>query len=88
MGGDYYVMTDSTHSKRDVWIEAGVVWAAAEGALPDSAHQNLTQRAVAMAAGAGSESWLLLLDYPPRQPDRGCAGLEPPCRTVEPSRHA
>ena len=63
MGGDYYVMTESTHSKRDVWIEAGVVWAAAEGALPDSAHQNLTQRAVAMAAGAGSESWLLLLDY-------------------------
>jgi Protein of unknown function (DUF2384) len=63
MGRDHYVITESTHSKRDVWIEAGVVWAAPEGALPDSAHQNLTQRAVAMAAGAGAESWRLLLDY-------------------------
>jgi hypothetical protein len=57
------VISESTHSKRDVWIEAGVVWAAAEGALPDSAHQNLTQRAVAMAAGTGAASWRLLLDY-------------------------
>jgi len=58
-------MAEATHNKRDVWIEAGVVWAAAEGALADSAHQNLTQRAVAMAAGAGSGSgaWRLLLDY-------------------------
>ena len=56
-------MAEATHSKRDIWIEAGVVWAAAEGALSDSAHQNLTQRAVAMAAGAGTGDWRLLLDY-------------------------
>jgi len=56
-------MTGATHSKRDVWIEAGVVWAAAEGALADSAHQDLTQRAVAMAAGSGADGWRLLLDY-------------------------
>lgn len=56
-------MTESTSSKRDVWIEAGVVWAAAEGVLADSAHQNLTQRAVAMAASANADSWRLLLDY-------------------------
>jgi hypothetical protein len=49
------------NAKRDVWLEAGVVWAAPEGALPDDVHQNLTQRAVAMAAGA--EPWRLLLDY-------------------------
>ncbi len=54
---------ETTHNKRDVWIEAGVVWAAAEGSLPDAAHQNLTQRAVAMAASAGPQSWRLLLDY-------------------------
>ena len=63
MGRYCYVMTEATHSKRDVWIEAGVVWAAAEGALADAAHQNLTQRAVAMAAGSGSDGWRLLLDY-------------------------
>ncbi len=63
MGRDRFVMTATTHNKRDIWIEAGVVWAAAEGALPDSAHQNLTQRAVAMAAGTGADSWRLLLDY-------------------------
>lgn len=57
------MITESTNSKRDVWIEAGVVWAAAEGVLADSAHQNLTQRAVAMAAGANADSWRLLLDY-------------------------
>lgn len=48
-------------AKRDVWLEAGVVWAAPEGALPDNVHQNLTQRAVAMAAAAAP--WRLLLDY-------------------------
>ncbi|MBS0389028.1 MAG: hypothetical protein JSR15_11160 [Proteobacteria bacterium] len=56
-------MTGATQSKRDVWIEAGVVWAAAEGALADSAHQDLTQRAVAMAAGSGTVEWRLLLAY-------------------------
>ena len=63
MGRERCVNHETTHNKRDVWIEAGVVWAAAEGALPDSAHQNLTQRAVAMAASAGPQSWRLLLDY-------------------------
>jgi hypothetical protein len=49
------------NAKHDVWLEAGVVWAAPEGALPDNVHQNLTERAVAMAAGV--EPWRLLLDY-------------------------
>jgi hypothetical protein len=49
------------NAKRDVWLEAGVVWAVPEGALPDSVHQNLTERAMAMAAGAAP--WRLLLDY-------------------------
>lgn len=40
-----------------------MVWASSEGALPAAAHQNLTQRAVAMAASAGPMSWRLLLDY-------------------------
>jgi hypothetical protein len=57
------MMGSSTQSKRDVWIEAGVVWAAAEGALSDAAHRNLAQRAVTMAASAGPLSWRLLLDY-------------------------
>ena len=48
-------------TRRDVWLEAGVVWAAAEGALADSSHQILTQRAVAMAAKDGN--WRLMFDY-------------------------
>jgi len=56
-------MTEAIRGKPDVWIEAGVVWAAAEGALADSAHQSLTQRAVAMAAGSGTPDWRLVLDY-------------------------
>ncbi|MGH8254515.1 MAG: hypothetical protein ACRES2_10750 [Steroidobacteraceae bacterium] len=63
MGRESFVIRETTHSKRDVWIEAGVVWAAAEGTLADAAHQNLTQRAVTMAASAGAQSWRLLLDY-------------------------
>jgi hypothetical protein len=55
------MVSKAMNAKRDVWLEAGVVWAAPEGALPDSVHQNLTQRAMAMAAGA--EPWRLLLDY-------------------------
>ena len=47
--------------KRDVWLEGGVVWAAAAGALPYSAHQDLTQRAVAMAARTAT--WRLIFDY-------------------------
>jgi len=57
------MMGATTHGKRDVWIEAGVVWAAAEGTLPDAAHRNLAQRAITMAASAGPLSWRLLLDY-------------------------
>jgi hypothetical protein len=48
-------------SKRDVWLEAGVVWAVAAGALPDGAGQNLAQRAVTMAGK--STSYRLLFDY-------------------------
>jgi hypothetical protein len=55
------MVNKAMQAKRDVWLEAGVVWAAPEGALPDGVHQSLTQRAVAMAAGA--QPWRLLLDY-------------------------
>lgn len=61
MGRCCSVIGKALNVKRDVWLEAGVVWAAPEGALPDSVHQDLTQRAVAMAAGASP--WRLLLDY-------------------------
>jgi hypothetical protein len=48
-------------AERDVWLEAGVVWAVAVGALPDAASRSLTQRAVAMAAEAAN--YRLVLDY-------------------------
>jgi hypothetical protein len=48
-------------SERDVWLEAGVVWAVATGALPDVASRNLTQRAVSMASE--TRNYRLLLDY-------------------------
>jgi hypothetical protein len=47
--------------ERDVWLEAGVIWAVAVGALPDAASRSLTQRAVAMAGEAAS--CRLMLDY-------------------------
>ncbi|MGB8692055.1 MAG: hypothetical protein WCD08_00925 [Steroidobacteraceae bacterium] len=48
-------------SKRDVWLEAGVIWAAAVGSLPDGSGQNLTQRAVAMAGK--SADYRFMFDY-------------------------
>jgi hypothetical protein len=48
-------------SKRDVWLEAGVVWAVAAGALPDGSGQNLAQRAVTMAGE--SANYRILFDY-------------------------
>ena len=54
-------MNNAMESKPNVWLEAGVVWAAIEGTLSDGAHQNLTQRAVAMAAQA--DNWRLMFDY-------------------------
>ena len=54
-------MKVAMESKRDVWLEAGVVWAAIEGTLSDRVHQDLTRRAVAMAAQA--ENWRLMFDY-------------------------
>ena len=48
-------------TKRDVRLEAGVVWAAIGGTRSGSARQDLTQRAVAMAAKA--QRWRLMFDY-------------------------
>lgn len=48
-------------SERDVWLEAGVVWALATGALPDVASKNLTQRAVAMATE--TRNFRIVLDF-------------------------
>lgn len=48
-------------SKRDVWLEAGVIWAAAVGSLPDGPDQSLTQRAVAMAGE--NANYRLMFDY-------------------------
>ena len=48
-------------SKHDVWLEAGVIWAAAAGSLPDGPDQNLTQRAVAMAGK--SANYRFIFDY-------------------------
>jgi hypothetical protein len=48
-------------SKRDVWLEGGVIWAAAVGSLPDGSGQNLTQRAVAMAGK--SADYRFMFDY-------------------------
>ncbi len=48
-------------SNRDLWLEAGVVWAVAEGALPDGAGQDLAQRAVTMAGK--NTSYRLMFDY-------------------------
>lgn len=60
-GRALFVMNDAKESKRDVWLDAGVVWAAIEGTLSDGGHQDLTQRAVAMAAE--TENWRLMFDY-------------------------
>jgi hypothetical protein len=48
-------------SKRDVWLEGGVIWGAAVGSLPDGSGQNLTQRAVAMAGK--SADYRFMFDY-------------------------
>jgi hypothetical protein len=46
---------------RDVWLENGVVWAAATAGLPVSASRRLTQRAIAMAGETGSSR--IMLDF-------------------------
>jgi hypothetical protein len=46
---------------RDVWLDNGVVWAAAAAGLPVSASRRLTQRAIAMAGEAGSSR--IMLDF-------------------------
>ncbi len=46
---------------RDVWLDNGVVWAAAAAGLPVSASRRLTQRAIAMAGEARSSR--IMLDF-------------------------
>jgi hypothetical protein len=46
---------------RDVWIENGVIWAAAAAGLPVSASRRLTHRAIAMAGQARSSR--IVLDF-------------------------
>ena len=47
--------------KSDVWVEAGVVWAAPQGTLAEGASQDLTERALALAAETAN--WRLLFDF-------------------------
>ena len=46
---------------RDVWLDNGVVWAAAAAGLPVSASRRLTQRAITMAGEAKSSC--VMLDF-------------------------
>ncbi len=46
---------------RDVWLDNGVVWAAAAAGLPVSASRRLTQRAITMAGEAKSSR--IMLDF-------------------------
>ena len=46
---------------RDVWLDNGVIWAAAAAGLPVSASRRLTQRAITMAGEAGSSR--IMLDF-------------------------
>lgn len=47
--------------KSDVWLAAGVVWAAPCGSLTESVSQDLTLQAIALAAKTAN--WRLLFDY-------------------------